>query len=187
MLYPYVVSAFACCGAPTVLLTRCHGASTDRRQVRFSLVSDDNWMTVYCSQGRMTPLCGTLAFASSRLAAVTQIQHQSRSTAFGRSFCELCVDLWATVAMTLVAVQVCDIDPLSWEDRDIIRLEIKQLCDSFDSVCQSLRTTDDMLVSGKKCCCLLLCSHLTAHSAGWSRSRFARWPPASRRCETSWT
>ena len=47
-------------------------------------------------------------------------------------------------------LQVCDVDPLSREDRDIIRLEIKQLCDSFEGVCGSLRSTDELLVSGKR-------------------------------------
>jgi len=49
-------------------------------------------------------------------------------------------------------LQICDVDPLNWEDRDIIRLEIKQLCDSFENVCGALRNTDEMLVSGKRCC-----------------------------------
>jgi len=46
--------------------------------------------------------------------------------------------------------KVCDIEPLTWEDRDIVRLEVKQLCDSFEGVCNALRGTDDLLVSGKK-------------------------------------
>jgi len=46
--------------------------------------------------------------------------------------------------------KACDVDPLSWEDRDIIRLEIKQLVDSFESVCGSLRGTDELLLMGKK-------------------------------------
>jgi len=47
-------------------------------------------------------------------------------------------------------LQACDIEPLSWEDRDIIRLEVKQLTESFEAVCASLRSTDEMMVAGKK-------------------------------------
>jgi len=46
--------------------------------------------------------------------------------------------------------KVCDVDPLSREDRDVIRLEVKQLTESFEAVTKELTNVDNLLVSDKK-------------------------------------
>jgi hypothetical protein len=90
---------------------------------------------------------------------------------------------------------MCDVDPLNWEDRDIIRLEIKQLCDSFEGVCASLRSTDELLVSGKRS--RLICttpsrvspdhSLILTASSGWRGSRSVLSLAASPRPAMNWT
>ena len=94
------------------------------------------------------PLRGTRDSANLQHAAGTPTQPQSLFMDFAR-----CIAAFITYhPLTNTRVhQVCDIEPLTWEDRDIVRLEVKQLCDSFEGVCNALRGTDDLLVSGKKC------------------------------------